>query len=173
MYNNLEIANDQIRMVIGGLSSRPKNTQEAFDDELRSCIADFQDLCDLPVDLTVQGDLWEEHTSPLVKRQLVLILREALVNVRKHSKATKVEVSISKDQDQVVLVVRDDGGGFELEQASGDRHFGIKIMHARAERSGGKLTIRSTPGDGTTLRACFPVAEKPVALLDLGEGITQ
>lgn len=173
LYNNLDIANDQIRMVIGGLSSRPKNTQEVFDEELKSCIADFHALCDLPVDLTVQDNLWEEDAPPLVKRQLVLILREALVNVRKHSKATKVEVSISKDQDQVVLVVRDDGRGFDLEQASGDHHFGLKIMHARAERSGGKLIIRSSPGDGTTLQAWFPVAEKPVTLFDLGEGIPQ
>jgi two-component system nitrate/nitrite sensor histidine kinase NarX len=173
LYNNLEIANEQIRMVIGGLSSRPKNTQDVFDEELKSSLADFYELCDIPVDLAVQGKLWEEDSPPLVKRQLVLILREALVNVRKHSKATKVEVSISKDQDQVVLVVKDDGCGFELEQASGDHHFGLKIMHARAERSGGKLTIQSTPGEGTTLRACFPVAEQPVALINPGEGIPQ
>jgi len=169
LYNNLDIANDQIRMVIGGLSTRPENTQDVFDEELKACIADFH----LPVDLTVQGNLWEENTPPLVKRQLLLILREALVNIRKHSKATKVEVSISKDRDQVVLVVRDDGRGFDLEQASGERHFGLKIMHARAERSGGKLIIRSSPGDGTTLQAWFPVAEKPVTLFDLGEGIPQ
>ena len=173
LYSNLDIANDQIRMVIGGLSSKPKNTQDIFDEELKSCITDFQELCDLPIDLDVQGDLWDENTPPVVKRQLVLILREALVNVRKHSKGTRVDVSICRDQDQVVLVVRDDGRGFELGQASGDRHFGIKIMQARAERSGGKLTIDSTPGEGTTLTACFPVTQEPFARFDLVEGISQ
>ena len=171
IYNNLDVANDQIRMVIGGLSSRPKKTHEIFDEELEDCVADFQELCDIPVDLVIQEDLWEEKTPPLVKRQLVLILREALVNIRKHSRATTVQVRISKDQDQAVLVVKDDGRGFELEQASGDRHFGIKIMQARAERSGGSLTIQSTPGVGTTLTACFPITDESTTLYEIGEGI--
>lgn len=171
LYNNLDVANDQIRMLIGGLSSRPKNNLKIFDEELKSCIADFQELCDIPVYLTVQENLWEENTPPLVKRQLVLILREALVNVRKHSQATTVQVRISKNQDQVILVVKDDGRGFELEQASGDRHFGIKIMHARAERSGGSLSMHSEIGMGTALTARFPVADEPTTLFDFSEGI--
>jgi len=171
VYDNLDLANDQIRMVIGGLSSRPKNSHEIFDEELESCIAGFQEVCDIPVDLTVQENLWDENTPFLLKRQLVLILQEALVNVRKHSKATMVHVKISRHQEKVILVVKDDGRGFELEQASGGHHFGIKIMHARAERSGGSLSMHSAPGEGTTLTVYFPVTDESATLFEFSEGI--
>jgi nitrate/nitrite-specific signal transduction histidine kinase len=53
----------------------------------------------------------------------------------------------------VKITIRDDGQGFETdeqEKASGD-HFGLSIMKARATRIGGKLTIRSQPGNGTVV----------------------
>jgi len=172
IYNNLDDANQQIRMVISGLSSKSKNTHQAFEEDLRAKITEFQELSDLTVEFKIEGQL-EKEIDPIIQRQLLLILQETLVNIRKHAKANSVQVEVFKDQEHVVLEVQDNGRGFDLEQADEGHSFGLKIMHTRAERSGGKLVIHSTPGKGTVLCASFPLAKDSNRGFRIGEGIVK
>jgi signal transduction histidine kinase len=90
---------------------------------------------------------------PLMQHHLMSIVREAVQNAVKHAKATEVCVSIQKDKDTIKVSVRDNGSGFQVEEADGinEGHFGIQGMKERARKIGGKLEILSQPGEGTRI----------------------
>ncbi|HWO69898.1 MAG TPA: GAF domain-containing sensor histidine kinase [Actinomycetota bacterium] len=91
---------------------------------------------------------------------LYRITQEAVNNVRKHAEARRVRVSLRGEEgDEVVLVVEDDGRGFErgaTEKAGPRVSFGLQGMAERAALAGGVLTVDSAPGKGTRLEVRIP-----------------
>ena len=84
----------------------------------------------------------------------------ALNQVAKHSKAEWVDIALSKNGCGIELVVSDDGVGIDLDiilQTSTAKSLGLTSMRERAELTGGSFSIESTPGEGTTIRACWPI----------------
>jgi signal transduction histidine kinase len=89
---------------------------------------------------------------------LYRVAQEALSNVAMHAHAGSVRVELFEDADVVVLVVDDDGVGFDpglLPQGNLD-HFGMAGTRERLELAGGTWDVRSRPGAGTTLVATLP-----------------
>lgn len=84
------------------------------------------------------------------------VVQEALQNVVKHSRARRVEAQVTGGQGRLTLTIVDDGGGFDVDSASGTG-LGLVSMRERIEVLGGELAIRSTPGLGTRLQASVPV----------------
>ncbi|GIG19400.1 hypothetical protein Cch01nite_01240 [Cellulomonas chitinilytica] len=83
--------------------------------------------------------------------EVLAIVAEALENVARHAQASRVEVSLTDTDGQVVVSVADDGKGFEP-QADGRsprHHFGLTGMRERAAHAGAMLDVRSAPGRGT------------------------
>jgi len=103
------------------------------------------------LDIDVQGPERLE-LSPRAQTELFGIGREALANVVKHAGASKAWVHVDARSGRVVVEVRDDGSGFDP-AAPHPGHFGLESMRSRAAELGGVLTISSTPGVGTTVRA--------------------
>lgn len=95
----------------------------------------------------------ETQESALV----VLIVREALVNVARHSEATNVEVLLQHAGERGILTVRDDGRGMERSRMTAITSIGLRGMDERARALGGDLTIDSTPDEGTRLTLSFPL----------------
>ena len=96
---------------------------------------------------------------PSVAFQVAYIIREALTNVRKHSGADSVHLTLQGLEDgRVEITIQDNGRGFDLdsEQQSGGRGFGLRFMRERAERVGGSLRIESGPGQGTRVVVSLP-----------------
>ncbi|HEX7588470.1 MAG TPA: GAF domain-containing sensor histidine kinase, partial [Anaerolineae bacterium] len=96
---------------------------------LRSYVEEFGLQAGIDVEF-VDGVGVAPHFSPLAETQLVRIVQEALANVRKHSHARRVQVSLSPFDHSIRVMVKDDGIGF----AAGDRtknHFGLQTMHER------------------------------------------
>jgi len=91
-----------------------------------------------------------------VTGNLLLIVQEAIFNALRHGDPDTVDVVVSFDPPHatVELSVHDDGAGFTLGGQLGpaDGHFGLQGMRERAERLGGRLTVDSRPGGGTTVR---------------------
>jgi signal transduction histidine kinase len=88
--------------------------------------------------------------------QVVLLrsLQEALTNVRRHARATTVDVRLAMTGPAVVLTVTDDGIGFTvpaLVSATAGSGFGLAGMRSRVEQAGGLCTVESRPGAGTTV----------------------
>ena len=101
----------------------------------------------------------EPHSlSPDARRELIRIGREALANVLKHAKATKVCLALLYTDREVHLRVHDNGRGFAtpgLPHANGG--FGLTSMSRRAESLGGRIDVCSYPGRGTRVVARVPL----------------
>ena len=120
---------------------------------------------------------WEESTGiraevnvtedmgalpPEVEAVLVSAAQEALANVHKHAEASLVSISLSFMGDEVILDVRDNGRGYTMtEPADRDARvpegYGIPAMRERAEHLGGRVTIETSLGEGTTLVVEIPL----------------
>jgi PAS domain S-box-containing protein len=99
--------------------------------------------------------------SPEVKTAAFRIAQEAVTNVLRHARARNVWVSLATRPSDLELSVRDDGLGFDLgtlRRRSPVASFGLSSMEERVRLVGGQFEIRSSPGAGTEVRACFPVA---------------
>ena len=95
------------------------------------------------------------------------IAQEALNNALKHAAATSVTVLLRADGGRVELVVMDNGRGFDPDTVSDKGGMGLVNMQQRAERLGGSLTILSTSGKGTEIKASFPTSPpRPHDLLE-------
>ncbi len=87
-----------------------------------------------------------------VEEGLYRVAQEALNNVLRHAHANHVLVSLQQVDRVVVLEVVDDGVGFDPAAVQERRGFGLRGMEERAARLGGKLTVQSSPGAGTTIK---------------------
>ena len=85
--------------------------------------------------------------------QISRVVREALTNVRRHSGAENVSVSLRTERDELIAEVSDDGRGFGAEVRTGG---GTRSMRERAAALGGRLKVESEPGRGTTVRLRVP-----------------
>jgi ligand-binding sensor domain-containing protein/anti-sigma regulatory factor (Ser/Thr protein kinase) len=88
-----------------------------------------------------------------VENNLLRICEEATANAVKHGHPTRIEVNLEFKPEEVVLLIRDNGSGFDpknLKQPK-DGHFGLVGMKERAESMSGRLVLNSQPGKGTEL----------------------
>jgi signal transduction histidine kinase len=90
--------------------------------------------------------------------EMLAIAREALINARKHARASRVEVKVIYRPTELELAIADNGSGFALDahRNKNGEHQGIRNMQERAHLIGGKLEIASTVGRGTTVRLIVP-----------------
>jgi signal transduction histidine kinase len=84
------------------------------------------------------------------------ISQEALTNVARHASATRAKVSLSFENVNLSLTIKDNGTGFEPEALSDAEGLGMTNMRERANLVGGFFDVQSRPGGGT--RICFTVA---------------
>jgi two-component system, NarL family, sensor kinase len=93
---------------------------------------------------------------------LVVVARELIGNVVKHSGARRVVVSVAVDSEQIELQVRDDGRGFDAAArratALADGHIGLASSEQRVRSAGGELQVSSRPGAGTTVTVTLPLS---------------
>jgi PAS domain S-box-containing protein len=85
------------------------------------------------------------------------IFQETLTNVARHAKATRAEVVLQKQRDRLVLLIRDNGRGFDQASPSLSKSLGLLGMRERAAILGGQVNISSAPGKGTTVTAWIPL----------------
>ena len=93
------------------------------------------------------------------------ILQESLTNVTRHARAGMVEIRIDRDADALHMNVRDDGVGFDPQQNSEHKTYGLMGIRERAIMLGGEVHIVSSPGGGTTLTVRLPLFENPDVLV--------
>jgi signal transduction histidine kinase len=79
------------------------------------------------------------------------ICQEALNNIAKHAKASRVEINLKQEDAMIELRIRDDGLGFDANETFLGGHYGLGMMHERAEAVGALLSVTSQPGRGTEL----------------------
>ncbi len=107
--------------------------------------------------LNVRTDFCDEPPVSLdVKEAVYRIVQEALNNVIKHARATRVDLRLTYSPGELVLEVEDDGAGFDPARPFAG-HLGLRSMRERAAHLNGTLQIDSAPGRGTRVAARIPV----------------
>jgi two-component system nitrate/nitrite sensor histidine kinase NarX len=156
----LERASRDARRFIADLRETPPPPPAPLETALRDMIAEFAPANTLEIDLKTDG-------SPLLLSSdqcahLVRIAREALINAARHGQARHATLLCTSYGSQGELSVQDDGNGFDMASPSapddGREHFGLSIMQARAASLGGRLSVESSPGQGTRVCICWPLA---------------
>jgi PAS domain S-box-containing protein len=133
-------------------------------DDLGLVSALDQSLAELTSRCSIQGKLVlrgrERRLAAEVELALFRIAQEALHNVERHSGASCVQVGLRYGQSEARLVIIDDGVGFSPPEALGalanEKKLGLIGMQERARIVGGKVTIRSAPGRGTSVTVTIP-----------------
>ena len=136
----------------GGLAS-------ALASQLEQARSDFE------IAVRLENRLTTEPSSE-ARTVAYRIAQEALANVRRHARATCVEVDLESEDDGVLVQVRDDGQGFAVEEAFEQPafgHLGLIAMRERAELAGGWLRVSSERGAGTTVEFWIPLSFEPLA----------
>jgi signal transduction histidine kinase len=102
---------------------------------------------------------------------LFRIVQEALTNVARHAKATRVAIHLRPDVDSIRLTLSDNGRGFDTHELmrSAPHGMGLSGMRARARSARGELELRSEPGRGTTIEVWAPMAKPTTATLEKAE----
>ena len=119
---------------------------------------------DIRGDFVITADL-EDVGRPAAQALLYRAARELLANVGKHARATAVTVRLFRRRDRIVLVVTDDGTGFEptiVEQRVAEGHIGLASLQARFDAMGGAMTIDSATGHGTVVTVTSPPEDRGV-----------
>jgi signal transduction histidine kinase len=105
----------------------------------------------------LRSTIGDTRLAPELETVVYRVVREALVNVRKHAAAERVMVSLERRGDSLSLAVSDDGCGFELEPSDAvAKQFGLLGMRERVESVGGVFRLETTPGAGTRIEATMP-----------------
>jgi two-component system, NarL family, sensor histidine kinase UhpB len=107
-------------------------------------------------------DAVDVRIDPSLETVLYRVAQEALANVVRHAHARNATVSLRIEDGSVVLEVLDDGRGFQAEgtaELGSGEHVGLGIMRERVEMAGGRWSLQSEVGSGTTVRATIPLHE--------------
>jgi len=103
---------------------------------------------------------WQGVGAPLPaeeQMQVLHIVQESLSNIRKHARASAIEIVIEQSQEGLQVKISDDGLGFAAESAAAsERHVGLQIMKERAARIGGECVVASRAGQGTSVLLKLP-----------------
>ncbi|GII33798.1 sensor histidine kinase [Planotetraspora mira] len=152
----------EARRSVHALRPEPLRTAR-LSDALAKVAGHWSSLHEIPVQVTTTGTA--RPMRPEAEVALLRTAQEALANVAKHARATRVGVTLSYMEHEVALDVRDDGGGFDParlgDSAADGLHvdrggFGLVAMRQRIEGLSGTLQVESEPGAGTGISACVP-----------------
>ena len=157
----LDIA-DRLRAVVAGLRP-PALEQLGLTVALRGFLADVREASAVCTDMQVTGE--DRRLTPEVELGAFRIAQEAVNNVIHHANARKLVLTLAFEAAGLRLRVADDGCGFDpgtVNTPSPSRGgLGMLGMRERAEIAGGRLTIKSAPGEGTVVEATFKSVSAP------------
>ena len=127
---------------------------------LHEYLAKFGDLAGLQTEVAV-ADGEDLPLDPVAQLQLLRIVQEALTNVRKHAQASRARLTLERQGDGIVVMVEDDGKGFDPQAVKRDRgqRFGLLTMEERAQAIGGVLRVDSASGQGTRVTLRVPLGK--------------
>lgn len=141
-----------IKRMIRGLLP-PELDHQGLCSALRSVFRDMGEIYGFMVHANL--DRVGSELDSVAALAMYRIVQEAVTNAVRHAQVDEATVTLRKQDDVVIAVIRDEGCGFEF-----DGHQGLTSMQERAAMVGGALTVCSAPGHGTTVRASVPVVSR-------------
>ena len=149
----IDQANNQLRELIAHF--RVPMDEQGLLASIEETIRRTQEDANIPI--YFQNEWPEQEFSPEVELNVLRIVQECLANIRKHSQAEVVRVLLIYRDGYNILIIEDDGIGFEESSivSEGGRHLGLNILRDRAREIGAEIDIESEPGDGTRIHLQF------------------
>jgi signal transduction histidine kinase len=127
------------------------------DRQLQQALEDLAHEFEQKTGVTTVTDMDPGVAAQLAPRaaDLVQLTREALSNVGRHAQASTCRVTLRREVNDALLEIDDDGQGFDVSVASSGH--GLRNLKERAVEMGGRVTVESTIGEGTTVRISIPI----------------
>ena len=153
---------DAIHRSIGEIRSFIIGLRPGLEDsDLAGAIAAHADDLRLSSTIDVDVDLGASpaaitRLTPGARGELVHLVREALSNIARHSRATRAWISLREDPTDLRLEIRDNGVGFDLDAPRAGGHHGLVNLRQRAAAAGGRLELDTMPGTGTRIVVHIP-----------------
>lgn len=116
------------------------------------------------IGVEVEANLEAVELPDATELTIYRLVQESLTNIGKYAKASKIAVSVHNYPTYVAVQIQDNGEGFDLASIRPNSH-GLAGMRHRVEATGGRLTINSAIGEGTTISAVIPTGASPAELL--------
>jgi signal transduction histidine kinase len=162
------LGNEQMREAIFALS-RADLQDRGLERILWTVVRDLRERTGLEADLVLVGK--DRLLPPEIAEALLAVVREALVNVEQHARATSVVVTLRRSRGGVTLAVQDDGVGAPAlllrSIGSSFTHFGLRGLQERIRKLGGAFTVHNGEDSGLVVRVRVPVRESPTASQEL------
>lgn len=152
MHTIAEEAYQQVRETLADL--HPENSKD-FSLVVLEQTRTIAERSQIQIDFNQEGA--PIPLQPHVKRQLLYICREALANVEKHAGAQHAQVYLNWCPETLVIHIQDDGQGFIPEEVDALNHFGLTIMHERADSISARMKVDSKPEGGTEVSVEVPL----------------
>jgi signal transduction histidine kinase len=138
-------------------ATNPKfDTLENFVAYLREYVGGYLEAASIPWRLNFPAAVPSLHLTSEFRRNLFLVVKEALHNIIKHSTASEVEVGLTVDKSQLELWIADNGRGFSAEAVSPGGN-GLRNMRQRVTALGGHFDLQSPPMNGTKISITVPL----------------
>ncbi|MYA42204.1 MAG: PAS domain S-box protein [Gemmatimonadetes bacterium] len=148
-----------VKQMIRGLRS-PKLERQGLVTALATLFSDTREVYGVTIRASVNLDWVADELDPATIFALYRIVQEAVTNAATHARVGEAAVTLRSVDGMISAEIRDEGCGFELPgsgAALDDDHLGLTGMRERAESVGGSLTVQTSPGEGTTVRASLPM----------------
>jgi two-component system, NarL family, sensor histidine kinase DevS len=153
----IDSLNDVIRDIRNFiLDLRPQRFEGDLARGLARLVREFQANSMVLVQLIVPPEL-VTIIPPKIARTIFMTSQEALANVARHARATHVTVELRGDESHVMLIISDNGRGFNLDEQSQMIGHGLANMRLRAASLNGSFTVQSAPNQGATIRLDIPL----------------
>jgi signal transduction histidine kinase len=107
--------------------------------------------------------------APQVECELYYVLREGLMNIARHAQASKVQIHLRQVGSEIQGSLEDDGIGFDVAKLT-DSSYGLSSMRERIQRAGGRFSVESSPGNGTTIAFRVPTLVSGEEWKEIGGG---
>ena len=156
--NMLKVANESYDLIRGTLTVLQSG---GLADPLALFIQyanQIEERSPFKVNVSSQGEPRPLSTNQV--RQIFFVFREALSNIEKHAKASDVCVEFIWDEDNLVLMIADNGNGFRLEDTQVRNHYGLKFMRERIKSLNGVFLVESVKGNGTNIKITLPYEKR-------------
>ncbi len=138
--------NDSMEKALARMSTYASEMLESLGTQLRFTVGDGVELLSLPMEK---------------RKDFYLIFKEAIHNCAKYARAQQVEVSLSKEDNILIMRIKDDGAGFDTHDAGQVTRDmggnGLRNMAIRAAAIGSDLKVKSSPGAGTEIQLSMPL----------------
>lgn len=143
----------ELRAISHNLSQQHINSK-SIQELLSDLFGEYQNRNEFEIELSLFPENGWDALSQNIKHNLYRILQELLANSSKHAQAKNVSVTLTWHEDHISLIVEDDGVGFS---GKGKTGIGLNNIEERLQSIYGKMTVESTPGQGSQFIINIPM----------------